>query len=443
MMRPSSNLRSAAALLPSTSMRSTWKGGLILTSAAAALLPGLARAQSASYFDRSNNVGVLERPRPDYQALGVQAGGFTIFPSLTLSPEYDDNIFASDKDKTSDEVTVITPAVSARSNWSRNEVDAYARLTSDIYASQSGESTTDYQVGANGRLDVLSRENISGGLNYGHFTESRTAENTVEDASSPVQYQSVGGNLGTFQVLNRLRFSESAGANRFDFQNTTDFAGNFLSQAYRNEYNAFVTGRADYALSPELALSIAESFSNTVYDQKPPTTPLDRDFTSSETTVGADFDVTQLVRGQIQVGYLHDSYTSTAFRPVNGPAVHARVEYFLSGLTTVTGNIDRSVLDSADPTSSSDVQTLGGLRVDHELLRNVILSGQGSYETDQFQGIDRTDHRVSFSASGTYLLNRHLGLTGAYSFLNESSEGAARITPYTVNVISLSLVLQL
>ena len=422
---------------------STRRAALFLAGAAAVLLPGWAHAQSASYFDRSNNTGVLNRPRPDYQAQGVQAGGFTIFPSLTISPEYDDNIFASDKGKVSDEVTLIAPAVSARSDWARDEVDAYARLTSDVYASQSGESTTDYQFGANGRLDILSQDNVSGGVNYGHFTESRTAENTVEDSSSPVQYQSYGGNLSTLQVLNRLRFSESVGVSRFDFENTTSFNGQFLSQAYRNDTNVFASGRADYALSPELALSLAESFSDTIYDQKPPAALLDRDFTSSETTIGADFDINRLVRGQIQVGYLHDSYTSAVFKPVSGPAAHARVEYFLSGLTTITANIDRSVLDSADPTSSSDVQSVGGLRVDHELLRNVILSGQGSYETDMFQGIDRTDHRVSFSASGTYLINRHLGLTGAYSFLDETSDGSARITPYTVNVISLSLVLQL
>ena len=437
-MRKLSTLRKQAAcrtLLCPRSISIAWLG--------LAVAPGHAHAQSATYFDRNHNVGVLDRPRPDYQALGVEAGGFAIFPSLTISPEYDDNIFAADHNRVGDEVTLISPQVQVRSNWSRNEVDAFARLTSDVYASQSNESTTDYQLGASGRLDVLRQDNITASVNYGHYTEPRTAENTVEDSSTPIQYDAVNARVGSVQTLNRLRFSEQIGVDRYDYQNTTDFSGAFLSQAYRNESAVVTTGRADYALSPELSLFVAESFSDTLYDQKPPQTLLNRDFTSSETTVGTDFDITRVVRGQVQVGYLHDTYTSFVYKPVNGPAVHARVEYFLSGLTTLSATVNRSVLDSADPTSSSDVQTQGGVRIDHELLRNVILSGQANYETDQFQGVDREDRRASFAASGTYLLSRHLGLTAAYSFLNEASSGSARITPYTVNVISLSFVLQL
>ena len=408
-----------------------------------AAAPCLAHAQSANYFDRSHNAGVLDRPRPDYQALGVQAAGFTIFPSITISPEYDDNIFATDHDKVSDEVTLISPQVQVRSNWSRNELDAFARLTSDVYASQSDESTTDYQLGTSGRLDFLRQDNINASVSYGHLTEPRTAENTVEDSSTPIQYDAVNARVGSVQTLNRLRFSEQVGVDRYDFSNTTDFSGAFLSQAYRNETAVVTTGRADYALSPELSLFIAESFTDTLYDQKPPQTLLNRDYVSTETTIGTDFDITRLIRGQIQLGYLHDTYTSSVYKSVDGPAVHARVEYFLSGLTTLSANINRSVLDAASAISSSDVQTVGGVRIDHELLRNVILSGQANYETDDFQGIDREDRRTSASASATYLLNRHLGVTTAYSFLNEASSGSARITPYTVNVISLSFVLQL
>ena len=57
------------------------------------LCPHVASAQDA-LFKRGENVGVLERPRPGYEALGIRAGGFIVYPSLTLRAEYDDNLFA-------------------------------------------------------------------------------------------------------------------------------------------------------------------------------------------------------------------------------------------------------------------------------------------------------------------------------------------------------------
>ncbi|MCI0430482.1 MAG: outer membrane beta-barrel protein, partial [Rhodospirillales bacterium] len=37
---------------------------------------------------------VFERPRPDYDPLGIRAGGFLIYPQVELGEAYNDNIFA-------------------------------------------------------------------------------------------------------------------------------------------------------------------------------------------------------------------------------------------------------------------------------------------------------------------------------------------------------------
>ncbi len=421
----------------------------VLASAAALAftLPSLAQAQqtvlSTTYFDRTNNVGVRDRSRPDYSALGINVGAFVVHPSLTIAPEYDDNIFASHSDQTSDLVTAIEPSVQIRSNWVRNEVDAYAQLVSDVYASHSGENTTDYQIGGSGRLDVFRASDVTASFSYSHSTESRTAEDADNAASSPVQYDQIVGSLGALQTLNRLRFSETFDVQRLSFQNTTTFNGAALDQGFRDDTEYDLLGRADYALDPEISVFVSGTVNTRVYDEKPPQTSIDRSSSGFQTTVGTDFDLTRLARGQFQVGYLSQHYVSGLFHPVSGPAAQARIEYFLSDLTTITFHLNRSVFDAQDPTAISVLQTATGLQVDQELLRNLILSAQLNYETDSFKGIDRTDDRFSTSLSGTYLLNRHLGLTAEYSFLGQTSSGSSKTTNYDVNVISLSLVFQL
>ena len=417
-----------------------WLGPGLL---AALACPAIAHAQSAGYFDRNNNVSVLNRPRPEWQALGVNVGTFSVFPSLTIAPEYDDNIFASSSDKQGDLVTVVNPAVLVESNWARNQVQFNAQSTSDIYASHSDQGTTDYQFAGSGRLDVLSASSISAGGGYSHSTIPRTAEDNITSATTPIQFSQISANVSAVEPLSRFKFSEQFQFGRTTYEDSTfpDGAPFILSQANNDQF--YFTGRADYALTPAFALFVSAIYNDKPYDFKPPTVPLDRSSTGYETTVGADFDITRLIRGNVQFGYLSQDYNSTAFRTVTGPAVHVNVEYFLSGLTTVTFNADRTVIDAVDPEAISYVQTAGSVRVDHELLRNVILSGRVGYETDDFKGYERNDDRFTGSLSGTYLINRHLGLTAGYSYLNEDSSGAARIGSYSVNVISLSLALRL
>src|SRR3546814_8439523 len=48
-------------------------------------------------------------------------GGFRLFPSLTVSETYDDNIFAEEDDEEADFITAITGGVLLRSEWTRHD----------------------------------------------------------------------------------------------------------------------------------------------------------------------------------------------------------------------------------------------------------------------------------------------------------------------------------
>jgi hypothetical protein len=404
--------------------------------------PTYVRAQSATYYDRNNNVSVLDRPRPDYEALGILIGSFDLYPSVTLAPEYNSNIFATTNDPIGDLITELTPTFEAKSNWSRNAIDIKATATANFYATHSSENTADYELSANGRLDILDQSNLSAGFTVGHFAIPRSAENTFGPTATPIQYDEADANLGAVQTLDRLRLIEGFHFTRTNYENNvdTDGAPLFLSQLDNDVF--IFSGRASYAVTPAIAVFASASGNDRRYDILPPTAPLDRDSNGFETTVGTDFDITRLIRGQIQVGYLAQYYPSPAFHTVSGLAVHASVEYFPSGLTTITLHLDRNVVDAVSPTAVSFLQSQAGLQVDHELLRNVILSARGAYETDDYTGEQRLDERATASIRGTYLLNRHLGLTASYSFLNEYSSGAARVPSYRDNVVSISIVAQ-
>ena len=122
------------------------------TAASFLLLMMGALEANAEGVDRDS--GVLDRSRPDYDALGIPAGGFTLFPSLRGSIASDDNIFASESPEVNDTSFQVEPVVILQSNWSRHQLvlDAYALSVS--YNDNPDEDRFEWGAGVKGQLDI-------------------------------------------------------------------------------------------------------------------------------------------------------------------------------------------------------------------------------------------------------------------------------------------------
>jgi hypothetical protein len=285
-------------------------GGLLALAA-----PTMVLAQSETYFDRNNNVSVLDRPRPDYQALGIVVGGMVIYPSVTASTQYNDNILAS-SDPIGDLIESLTPTVEVNSNWSRNAVKLTATATSNFYDSHPSQNTTDYQFSGAGRLDILTQSNVTAGFSVGQFAVPRSSEDNFSGALTPVVYDGYNANLGALQTLNRVQFIEGFTFSRTAYDNNVDVNGApLLFDQLDNDALGF-SAKVNYAIDPAIAAFVAVTGNDRLYDDTATTGGLlDRDSSGFETTIGLDFDITRLVRGQVQFGYLDQSYVSHAFTP--------------------------------------------------------------------------------------------------------------------------------
>ena len=102
----------------------------------------------------------------------------------------------------------------------------------------------------------------------------------------------------------------------------------------------------------------------------------------------------------------------------------------------------RQCSDSAFGTTSGFFATAAALRVDHELLRNVLLNAQVGYEQDDFVGVDAKSKILRYSAGGRYLVNRNLGLGLLVGRDNRSGSGSIALQTYNETRAMLSVVLQ-
>jgi hypothetical protein len=158
--------------------------------------------------------------------------------------------------------------------------------------------------------------------------------------------------------------------------------------------------------------------------------------------IGASFDLTNLIRGETQIGYQKQEYDNPQFNDVDGVSFLANVQYFPTQLITVSLDTARNIRETPYIGASGFTSTASSVGVDYELLRTLVLSASYGFTTDDYNGLDRKDDRSEFLIGGRYLVNRHIVIRAGYSHSENKSKGASAIPGYKDNAFKLSLGLQ-
>lgn len=407
--------------------------GLLILSASTFALAG---AGTTVGQEPDPNVPITERPRPAYDPLGIRAGSFLIFPSLTVAETYDDNVFATADDEESDFVTRLSPRLNVASNFSRHSLGFSVGSDVAFYADTGDENNYQDAFGdIGGTLDITRDSRLSLNLNAGRFHDDRDDPEDVatDDLSTFLRY---GGTLTFYQGFNRLNFRLREIVTREDY---FDLDG--VSQDARDEIEYDSRLRVGYFISPRFNLFTEGRYIITDRDEDE---PVNRDSTGWEARLGTEVDITAVLFGEAFVGYRQESFDDDErFDDESGISFGADLTWNPTTLTTVTlgGDADFDSTTNVSTNASSNFETNIALAVDHELLRNVLIGADVAYERDDFEGIDRTDDTIRAGAGVTYLLNRYLSLSGDYDFTDRSSDVATE--EFTRNRFTISITAQL
>ncbi len=431
---------------------------MIAVSSALLLSAGAATAQSLiqvpdfgapAIYGRGKNVSVLERDRPDYQAIGVHNGGFTLYPRLVVAVESNDNVYASPTKK-ADTSVVISPSVYAQSNWGRHSLTLSARLDQALFNHYKTEDTTAWVLQANGRIDVHGESYINIGADLQHQFEARGSEVSVINTVHPVSYNTQGLYVRGLYGQDRFRGSVDATYRAYEYQNQDDTSGILVQEDQRDFHDFSIGGRLDYALTPDEAVFGKVTYTDTRYvhgtmDAALPAGAFTdkRNSTDVNGLVGGNFDITGVARGEIGIGYVDRKYESVNFKEVSGLSVAAKVEYFPTQLLTLTLVGQRQVNDSSFSTTGGYFQNTVTGEADYELRRNIIISGAGGYELDQFPGLNRNDTVWNGQLQGRYFVSRDVGLGAKLSYVKRGSDQPYPFAPhYDETRFLLSVVFQ-
>ncbi|HET6522264.1 MAG TPA: outer membrane beta-barrel protein, partial [Geminicoccaceae bacterium] len=392
-------------------MTRRWTASTLVLTATAAV--GLLAPTAAGAQEPDPNVPVQDRPRPELDPLGIRAGGFLIFPEVTVAGSYNDNIFATPDDEIDDLITLVSPEISVQSQFSRHAINLNTGADLGFYLDENDENFQDYFVGVNGRLDVLREAAFTGGARYSHEHEDRGDPDDVGGAE-PTEFDRFGADLGYQQTFNRLNFRVLGTAERLDFDDVPAAGGVTIDNddRDRNEYNALL--RVGYAVSPRLRFFTEGRYSIVDYSEDLPGVDFNRDSDGYEVRAGADIDLTAVLFGEVFAGYRWVDYDADVFDDSDGFSLGAGLTWNVTQLTTIELAARRDVEETTEAGASGRFTTVAEVEVHHELLRNLLLNGLVGYRNDDYEGIDRTDDTFTFGVGATYLMNRYLNLELAY-----------------------------
>jgi len=381
--------------------------------------------------------GVLDRNRPQYTARSMRAGGFLLYPALNLTGAYDSNIFATDTNKVGAWIFEERPEVAAESNFPRHALYGRAEMRHLDYAGHSSENRTDYYLNGGGRLDIVRTTNLHTDVEYQKDTEDRGSPDAVGVAAEPVDFTRL-------QVLAELRhhpgkLSLDGGAiyQELRFKNVPLIGGGFQDNEDRDRDVLGGYGRVGYQLSPGYEVFLLGLYSNIDYRLPRDDNGFNRDSNGFQIEGGTRLELTNVISGDVSVGYFSRNYDDPLLSTINGVSTEVNLEWYVSRLTTVRVGGSRRIQETTINGASGYVETGFDAAVDHELLRNLILTGFVRYEKRKYEGISRDDDDYTASARALYLINRNLSVLAEYRYENRNSTALGQ--DYARNVVELTL----
>ncbi len=380
---------------------------------------------------------VRYRTRPAYDAVGVHAGAFTVFPQASVTGSFDDNIYATNVNETDDFITELATSVSVESGWSRHALNFVGGVSQYIYADNTDENRLDWNVGADGRIDVTRDTQIRGALAYRQLHEDRGDPSAPAAASEPTEYNLLTGSASVDHKFNRLTTRISGGYSNYDYKDVLSTLGAVIDQDDRDRDQYEEALRIGYDVSPDTNVYVQGTLNQRDYDLTVPAVAVNRDSDGYAVVAGSDFRISNLMQGGVFVGYQRQSYDDPTLAESSGVAYGANVEWYVTPLTTITFDAASTIEETTTAGASGYNAQSAGVRVDHELLRNVLINARVSYEQDDYDGVARSDDKVRAGLGLDYLLNRNFTVGVGYDYVDNSSDVAGN--EYKRNIVGLTL----
>lgn len=381
---------------------------------------------------------VTKREQPDYAPKGADLGGFTLFPSVTQTERFTDNLYYDQTTRRKDLVSTTAPALRLKSDWNVHELELNAGSEIVRHQKYEQEDVENYSFSGAGKVDVTNELAMRAKANWllGHEPRS-----SPDDAGgvTPTKTETKGALLGAEYRGPRIRLRGESEATEYNFSDVRKADGSITRTSARNRRVGELRGRVGYEIIPEYV-----AFSEILYnDRKYNTTDTFgniRDSHGWEGRLGTEIEISGALRGEVFGSFMKQFYDNPGFASIAGPGGGLALTWTPTGLTTIKAGVKRTIAETTFQYSAGSIAQRYETSVAHELQRNIILEADGSLTQTAYVGTGRHDMLWSGGVTGTYKLNRYVYTALDYHVGRQNNNTTTG--QYTENSTFLKLGLQ-
>ncbi len=410
------------------------------TAMALILIAGAARAQVAqpvSVPDLTQPavppefVPVDQRPHPEYDSPGLHYGGFILDPSLDVSEEFNSNIYGLPIVR-SDFITTLTPAMDITSNWDSDAFGFHAEGDIAKHIKYFREDTSNAILQANGRLDIFHDQTLSLQAGYQALHEDRSSPDSIAQAQAagvgvlalfPTPFNVLNGRFDYVYSPSRIGYELIGTVNKYSFSNVAAGDGGLVINSDQNREEYTLTPRLSYSFNSNFKLFVQGSGDIRSYDTARDASPdhFQRSSSGFGVALGSVFDIDRVVTGQFYIGYQSQNYDDPRLSSIDGVAFGGSVLWNITQLTSLKLSATRSTQETILQGASGLFDTTVEASVQHEFLRNVLLSVGVTFNNADYKGIRQTDDTYGIDAGLRWKINRYLTTGASVIYTKRSS----------------------
>ncbi len=375
-------------------------------------------------------------PRPD---LGIPAGAFMVFPTLTAGTTYNDNVYATKHDKVSDWIATIAPRVMALSTWSCHSLKLDAGLKKGFHLDESDENYLNAHVLAGGRLNMLRTSYFELKTGYEHYYEDRGSPEALEAWEEPGRYERLSADGSFHHESGRFTIDTGGGAAGYFYKDVDLMDGTTLSQDIR-DYNSYdVNLRVGYEWMHDVQPFIKADYNWRRYDKKD---EAQRDSDGYRIGAGTKIYMGGIVTGDVWGGYMSQEYDFDNREDISSIWYGLGITWDVTRLTSLRASVQRTVDETNQAGASGNVATMSDLTIRHAFLRHLTGSLGLSYNHHDYEGIDITDKYYIINPVISYRMNRNLTANLGYKYIERNGSDRFEYEnerDYAANQITVSI----
>lgn len=305
---------------------------------------------------------------------GIRLGSFTVFPQADIGAARVSNLFRS-KPARPDQALELRPTLRAVSNWRTHALEFRATSGLTFFDENPKEGDRAYSLEARGRLDVSRATQIAGGVRRDVAQEVRGTLESRLRGTSRADISTDEARLQLDHRFNRLAIQLRGVAQQRIYEDPTaiDGSGNPQSNRDRNLQATEEAIRLSWTFKPTLQAFAEVGLNQRRFEAASLTDGIKRDSDGERYRAGVGFgNTSQVLRGEVSIGYGRQSPLDTRLAPIDGMVVDANLAWRINAFSALLLRGSTDVIETSSLQSSGGFTRRAQAELRHAFLRPLI-----------------------------------------------------------------------